>query len=255
MFGYLLLDVPSKFSNIKGFFPSMVSNDVQDHWTGCHGIPLLTQSLSFIKTLVSGYQTLTARDFESATILDFGCGWGRLIRLLYKFISFENIYAVDAFDESIRVCKQHGIKGNIELSEWVPKTLPFQRQFDLICAFSVFTHLSEKTTHIVLNTLRRYILDTGVLVLTVRPKEYWHAHNGGAVAAEMIRIHDKNGFAFIPHNRPRIDGDITYGDASISIDYIHRNFPQWKLIMVEYNIVDPYQVILFLKPVTSISAG
>jgi 2-polyprenyl-3-methyl-5-hydroxy-6-metoxy-1,4-benzoquinol methylase len=196
MFGYLLLDVPSKFSNIKGFFPSMVSNDVQDRLTGCHGIPLLTHSLSFIKTLVSGYQTLTDKDFESATILDFGCGWGRLIRLLYKFISCENIYAVDPFDESIRLCKQHGVKCNIALSEYVPRTLPFQWQFDLIYTFSVFTHLSQKTTHIVLNTLRRHISDSGALVLTVRPKEYWYAHNGGTVATNMIRVHDKKGIRF-----------------------------------------------------------
>ena len=43
--------------------------------------------------------------------------------------------------------------------------------FDLIYAFSVFTHLSEKTAHIVLSTLRDHIADTGVLVLTIRPKE------------------------------------------------------------------------------------
>jgi len=132
----------------------------------------------------------------------------------------------------------------------VPRTLPFQRQFDLIYAFSVFTHLSEKTTHIVLNTLRRYISDAGLLVLTVRPKEYWCVCDGGTGASDMIKIHDETGFAFLPHKRAPIDGDITYGDASISLDYLHKNFPQWKLQTVEYKIIDPYQVILFLTPVT-----
>ena len=87
-------------------------------------------------------------------------------------------------------------------------------------------------------------------MLTIRPKEYWHIYDGGALAAEMIKIHDENGFAFFPHKRFPVEGDITYGDASISLDYVNKHFSQWKLTMVEYNIIDSYQVILFLKPVT-----
>ena len=226
----------------------MASDEVQDHWTGCHGLPLLNQSLAFIKTLVSGYEAITCKKIDDAIVLDFGCGWGRLIRLLYRYIPHTYIYAVDPFDQSIDLCKKHSVKCNIHLSEYVPRTLPFQRQFDLIYAFSVFTHLSEKTTHIVLNTFRRHISDAGLLVLTIRPKEYWYAHNEGTVANEMIKVHDETGFAFVPHQRPPIDGDITYGDASISIDYFRRNFPQWKLLTVEYNIIDPYQLILFFAP-------
>src|SRR5262249_41293264 len=85
IFGYLLLDAPLKFPNMRAFFPSMVSNDVQDRWTGCHGISLLNQSLTFIKTLVSGYETITIKKLKDAIVLDFVCGWGRLIRLLYKY--------------------------------------------------------------------------------------------------------------------------------------------------------------------------
>ncbi len=249
IFGQLLLDIPPKLPNIKAFFPSMASEEVQKNWTGAYGDTLLTQSLAFIKVLISGYATITGKTLENAVILDYGCGWGRLIRLLYKFTSFENIFAVDPWDESIKQCKEHGIKANLALSDWVPQTLPFERQFDLIFAFSVFTHLSEKTMHVVLKTLRRYLADEGVLVITIRPKEYWYIHEAGILASEMIRMHEKDGFAFTPHNLPPVDGDITYGDASISTEYFQNHFPQWKIVAIDYSIVDPYQVILFLKPV------
>lgn len=130
----------------------------------------------------------------------------------------------------------------------MPKNLPFDKKFDLVFAFSVFTHLSEKTTHVVLKTLRNYIADNGLLVITIRPKEYWKIHNKGEVASEMLTIHDENGFAFTPLDLPPIDGDITYGDTSISLDYFISHFPQWDLAYLEYNSIDPYQVILFLKP-------
>lgn len=247
-FGCLLLDVPQEFPNLRAFFPSMVPDDVQANWTGDHGITLLHLSLAFVKTLVLGYEAISGRAIEDATVLDYGCGWGRLIRLLYRYVAHEQLYAVDPWDTSIELCREHGVKAHLALSEYVPRSLPFARRFDLIYAFSVFTHLSEKTTHVVLSTLRDHIADTGVLVLTIRPKEYWHLHSPGAVAAAMIEAHDQTGFAFIPHDRLPIDGDITYGDTSISLGYFGAHFPRWKLARVDYNLIDGYQVILFFQP-------
>jgi len=247
-FGTLLLDVPSKYLNIRAFFPSMPSDDIQDQWTGNHGVELLALSLAFIKTLITGYRELTGKDVKSSTVLDYGCGWGRLIRLLYKYVPYDKIYGVDPWDKSIDLCRQHGVKANLAICDYVPYTLPFERQFDLIFAFSVFTHLSEKTAKTVLSTLRSYIREDGLLAITIRPKKYWLLYERGNFKEEMYQRHEKDGFAFLPHHRKPIDGDITYGDASISSVYIEKNFPQWNLIRAITNRVDPYQTIVFLRP-------
>jgi hypothetical protein len=244
----MLLDVPSQYPHIKAFLPSMASEEVQMHWTGAHGEVLLDQSLAFIKTMISGYAAITGKNIGDARLLDFGCGWGRLIRPLYKFIPFENIYAVDPWDESIKECEKHHIKANLAISELVPRSLPFERQFGLIFAFSVFTHLSEKTANIALQTLRKYILEDGLLVITIRPKEYWRIPDQGALASKMINMHDEKGFAFNPLSTVPVDGDLTYGDTSMSLAYFESHFPQWKIESVECNEVDSLQVILFLKP-------
>ena len=247
IWGELLLEVPARYPNLKAFFPSMASEEIQTHWTGNHGTALLGQTIAFVESLVNGYQTMTRRGLEKARVLDFGCGWGRIIRLLYKYVGYENIFAVDPWDEPIALCKQHGVKAHLALSEDVPVVLPFRGPFDLIYAFSVFTHLSEKTTNAVLNTLRRYIADDGVLVITVRPKQYWQVH-GDAVAARMMAEHDRKGFAFVPSNRTPIDGDITYGDTSMSVDYVAANFPRWQVVGEHCNPIDPYQLLLFVRP-------
>jgi SAM-dependent methyltransferase len=247
-FGDLSLDVPTQFPNLRAFLPSMPPANVQVNWTGDHGTALLQVSLAFVKTLVEHYEAITGRSIGDATVLDFGCGWGRLIRLLYKYVPHEQIYAVDPWDESIALCREHGVKAHLAQSDYVPRSLPFARRFDLIYAYSVFTHLSEKTTHIALRTLRDHISDSGLLVLTIRPKEHWHPCHPGAVAEAMIQRHDEKGFAFVPANRIPIDGDITYGDTSISLDYFSGHFPQWKLVRVDSAFVDPYQVLLFLQP-------
>ncbi len=70
----------------------------------------------------------------------------------------------------------------------------------------------------------------------------------GALSSAMIPVHEAKGFAFTPHNRPPIDGDITFGDTSMSLDFVSSQFSQWRLAGVDYNLVDPFQVVLFLKP-------
>lgn len=264
LFGELSLGVPKEFPNIKKWFPTMVSDKVQDHWTGNHGKILLGQTLEFVKILNSGFAEIAGKKASNSKILDYGCGWGRIIRLLYKYTSEENIYAIDPWDESIRICKEHHLKGHLAISDYLPKSLPFNEKFDLIFAFSVFTHLSEKTATIVLNTLRKYITDDGVLIITIRPKEYWHAHDhnnnrGGKLAKEMIQTHDQYGFAFCssdgapmdgtPIDGAPIDGDITYGDTSMTLKYINTHFLDWEIKSVEWNALDPLQIILFLIPV------
>ena|SRR2546422_6470964 len=122
-------------------------------------------------------------------------------------------------------CERYGVKAHFAVSEEVPTALPFDGPFDLICAFSVFTHLSAKKP-----LARPSIQDADtspmMLLITIRPKQYWQVHSE-AVADRMIAEHDQKGFAFLPSNRPRIDGDVTYGDTSMSIPYLAANFPCW----------------------------
>ena len=247
-FGELLLDVPPAYPSIKAFFPSMASAEDQNLWTGNHGKVLLNQSLAFMKSMLVGYYEITGKDIKNAKVLDFGFGWGRLIRLLYKFVSYEQIFGIDPWENSIDICRKHGVKAHLAVSDYVPYTIPFDIQFDLIFAFSVFTHLSEKTCTVSLTTLRRYISNDGLLVITIRPRDYWLIHEKGKISSEMFALHDKTGFAFNPHKLPPIDGDITYGDTSISIDYFKRNFTSWEIVKTVLNEEDSHQLLLFLRP-------
>lgn len=248
VFGHTLLDIPDRFPRLKAHFPSMASTEAQMQWTGQHGAALLAQSLAFVRSVVAVYgERRLLRD--GTQVLDFGCGWGRLLRLMYKFVPHTHLYAADPWDESIAACRRHAIKANLALSEWVPRSLPFDQKFNLIYAFSVFTHLSEKTAGIALDTLRRHITDDGLLVITIRPPDYWKLPRDAALRTRMLQAHRREGFAFSPHDIPAIDGDITYGDASMSLRYLARKFPQWKRHRVDYNLADPYQIIVYLRPV------
>ena len=230
-------------------FPIMPPDAIQDSWTGSHGETLLSQSVPAMQSMISGYEALTGKSIRAASVLDYGCGWGRLIRLLYTFVPADQIYGVDPWDESIELCERYGVRCHLALCDYVPRALPFDRSFDLIYAFSVFTHLSEKTARAVLSTLRRYIQPDGVLVITIRPRDYWIHQKYEFVAIDrMLEAHDTIGFAFTPHNREPIDGDISYGETSISLSYIENTFTDWRIAKTEYVAADPFQFQVFLRP-------
>jgi SAM-dependent methyltransferase len=248
-FGRLFLNLSSNYPNIKSWLPPMPPDEVQLQWTGASGDVLMDQSVGFVKRILSIYTEVSSTPIRNACVLDFGCGWGRLIRLLYKFCPVENIYGVDPWDKSIAICQQYGVRGHLAISDYVPRSLPFKKKFDLIYAFSVFTHLSENTTLVVSETLRRYVSDNGLFVFTIRPKKYWFQHLNGILADSMCAAHDDRGFAFNPHEREAVDGEITFGETSMSIEYVRTHFKGWQISdVLEPPANDPLQQLVILRP-------
>lgn len=153
------------------------------------------------------FASISGRSLSGKRILDFGCGYGRILRSMLYFSDPADLYGCDPWDRSrlIDLCKQDGLTVNLALSEYLPTHLPFTGRFDLIYAFSVFTHLSLRATRQCLDTLHGCIGENGVLVITVRPVEYWAADPNASQAEreQLVLEHNQNGFAFRPHRKRR----------------------------------------------------
>lgn len=256
VFARIQIDRPLEYPNICKWMAQMPSSDIQKDWTGTSGHKLMDKSLAFIKTIISTYNSLSETTLIESNILDFGCGWGRLIRLLNKYVPENQIHGVDPFHKSIEICQKTNVRANLYQSEYIPRNLPTSQEmkFDFIMAFSVYTHLSEKVTKISIETLKNHLTDTGILAITIRPIEYWNfimQKKDSFITNEEIKKlkdqHNNNGFAFYPHNRKPIEDEVTYGDTSMNLDYINKNFLGLKIIGVEYNEGDSLQIIVFLK--------
>ena len=122
--------------------------------------------------------------------------------------------------------------------------------FDLVLAFSVFTHTSWRASVAALEAIRTVIKPDGLLVLTIRPREFWPFHQRIPEQEKpaLLRAHDQNGFAFRPsRNRPPIDGDVTFGHTTMKIETIEKLCPQWKTTGYDWMLQDPYQLIVLLQ--------
>lgn len=96
--------------------------------------------------------------------------------------------------------------------------------------------------------IRGSIADDRLLCLPIRPVEYWHHHGPGGHGDGVTR-HREHGFASVPQPRRRpIDGEITYGDASMTLDRLATIASGWTITDVEWNPCDPLQGVVGLVP-------
>jgi SAM-dependent methyltransferase len=252
-FTRLLFSLPQpQYPKLSRLLPTMAPIPVQIEWTGQIGEELLRASTAFARLVTTKYAELAPKPLQDVAILDYGCGYGRLARLMYYYTAPKNVFGIDPRAESIEHCHNHGLVENFTHSEYLPTTLPLNRKdFGLIYAFSVFTHTSKRATLVALKACRDYIAPDGILVITIRPAAYWDVapdvppEKRPAIKAE----HETTGFAFVPHIWLPVDGDVTYGDTGMTLEWLETNAPAWKVCGTATSPDDVYQIIVFLRPV------
>jgi SAM-dependent methyltransferase len=250
-FGLVLLSMPNpEYPKLSQLLFSMASEEVQRNWTGNYGVALLKETTAFVRALRYHFMRITGRQLDNATVLDFGCGYGRIAQLIYYFTDENKLYAVDPSIQAIELCRESGLRTNFAVSEYLPTFLPVgEERFDVIYAFSVFTHLSRRAMTTSLGILQKYLKEDGMLAITIRPVEYWKTdpHTSREQKENLAARHCTEGFAFNPHNWEPIDGDVIYGDSSMSLTWIKTNFPEWKIEETDRNLNDPLQQYVFMR--------
>ena len=142
----------------------VITNGQKGEFTGQGAIAILDCVMSFIN------DTYSPASIKNMRVLDYGCGWGRMTRLLPFYFDIDKIVGVDVDERLINSANellpflQHK---KIESME----PLPFEdASFDIIFANSVFTHLSEKSALFALAELSRILGRNGLIIISVLEK-------------------------------------------------------------------------------------
>jgi SAM-dependent methyltransferase len=257
-FGELLMSMPnSEYPSLSSSLPRFSNENVQRSWTGNCGPALLGQSLDFARYCAATYTESTGKSLKNASILDFGCGWGRLSRIFYYFTSYSNLIAVDPWIDSIIECNSCDLIENYLQSAYIPDSLPVDNEMriDFAYSFSVFTHLNEQAARACLRTISRYLSPNGFAIITIRPPEFWscQSHVSKFIAEHnidtqaLVDEYHATGFSFLSSGGA---GDASYGDAAISPKWIELNLPSMKIVSMDHSDRDPMQIYVGLKPVS-----
>lgn len=159
--------------NIDGiFFPGFPEKKVQAQFVGSHGKVALTEAFNFYTVVKDYCVALGGTLTPESKVLDFGVGWGRILRFFLKDVALGNLYGIDVDPTIIEVCRDTGIPGN--LSQVNPEgPLPHSDNiFDLVYAYSVFSHLSERVHIKWLDEIRRVLKPGGVFIATTEGRDF-----------------------------------------------------------------------------------
>ncbi len=167
----LTLDYES-FPGIREFLPGLPEPELQQMWNGTSGAALAAQSVCFYRRLRQAWAEYGSADMSSARVLDFGCGWGRLTRMLARDLDPGNLYGCDPVESILDVCRENGVPAELARSEFLPEAVPFQTSFNMVFSFSVFTHISERAHLASLEAIHDALEPGGLFVATVRPPSY-----------------------------------------------------------------------------------
>lgn len=245
-FSDVMLAMPDPtFTALSSLLPGMPDGAVQRSLSGSSGKALMHDGVSFLRVVAGGYRDLTGAPARGATILDFGCGWGRLLRLLMFFADPERLTGLEPDVSALDLAQQTGVLGRLERWDFRQAGLPTgTARFDLIVAHALFGHMALAVMDAAMAALRASIAERGVLALTVRPIEFWdfRAQQGDADAPALREEHVRSGFS------SRLETTATpFGEATIDLDWFSDRYPQWELRGADRGW-DELRTILLLTP-------
>jgi SAM-dependent methyltransferase len=135
---------------------------------------------------------------KARSILDFGCGCGRVITAFRDLAPSAKLYGCDIDPEAIGWCRENlGKTCTFATVPPLPPTGYADESFDLIYGISVFTHLPETMQLAWLAELRRILRPGGVLLTTVLSpySRGWGPYTYD-VPADVVKTAGEHGFAF-----------------------------------------------------------
>jgi len=248
-------------------FPSFPEKSLQESFVGSSNAEALVDASLFYNIITSNLERLNCPLTPDSRVMDFGCGWGRIGRLFYRDLRQENLYLVDSWQMVIDKCKETGIYGQLLKTEILPPLIFGDNQFDLIYAFSVFSHLSEMASNKWISEFHRVLKPGGHIIVTVQgrsfidfckmlrmgnPRNVWEESlaNSFTNEAEAYETYDNGGFLYVPSGGgPELPPDI-YGDAIVSKGYVEKH---WATSLKLIDFVDdraqlPQAYVILQKP-------
>jgi SAM-dependent methyltransferase len=146
--------------------PGFPTPRIQANFTGRSGRPALEEAFEFYRLIKQSVPKL------EGPILDLGIGWGRIMRFFLKDLPSEQLFGVDIEPTAIAECRAANMPVDLKLLN-AGDSLPYRDgMFQVVYAYSVFTHLPPKPALQVMNEIKRVLRPDGVVVFTALTARY-----------------------------------------------------------------------------------
>ena len=238
--------------------PLFPDPDVQRRFVGSAGRDALHEAVAFYRIVKHSAERYSAPIGRTTRVLDFGCGWGRMIRLFLRDVAPENLVGCDVLPDMVALCRSLRLRATFEVNPPEPPTDFPDGSFDVIYAYSVFSHLSE-TLHIAwLREFRRLLRPNGILVATTHSRRFiefcaelrrsndlaspWHVALARSFTdtEATLAAYDRGEFVYAPTSGGDGLPAERYGEAVVSPLYVRRI---WSMYLEPVEFTDDAKVL------------
>ena len=214
---------PRRFAEIPGrvhfndfMFPNSTPHEIASYAERAQNVIALIE-----EALSKGGQTFD--DVERW--LDFGCGYGRVVRFLIERVPPQRVHVTDVVKEGVDFCAaEFGVHPLYSQAELDRVSLG---SFDFIYAVSVITHLNERNSISFLRLLGNSLTEGGIAMFTTHGE--WSIDNVGlygseykARNSEIAALVEERGIAYLPYDFVEDD----YGMTWHSREYIESHIAE-----------------------------
>ena len=237
----------SLYPNIKARLPKIADAETQNNYNSQNGWDLLNRArLSFEKIIKLNKDYGTNPAIKDNKILDFGVGWGRIIRFFLKEVPQDQLFGCDTSPVIIDTFKKLNVPVDVRKSEGLPTSLPYEdNTFDIIYSNSVFTHLSEESTAKCFDVIHKVLKPKGLFYFTTwSPNYVMHSPKMTALGVKPKFKHADERFDFLPAN----GNHPFFGATFISYPYMQKHWTeQFEIVKVEMQAFALNQIVILLR--------
>jgi SAM-dependent methyltransferase len=152
--------------------PGFPDDMLQRNTVGSAGEQALREAFMFI-SFVKKYARELGHPVNSTTrLLDFGCAWGRILRCFLKDCPADHLRGVDVDPMLIDAARASFPYCRFDRIDPLPPTSFADGSFDLITAYSVFSHLAEHASLAWVQEFSRLLSPGGIMAVTTQRRDF-----------------------------------------------------------------------------------
>lgn len=210
-----LRDLPADLTSATGLPPARLRRRVSGTSSRAE---FLAAGQRATASLLDAYGKIDAQPGRPS-VLDFGCGCGRVARHLLERFPEIAFAGVDVDADAIAWCTAN-LRGDYRTIAPAPP-IPFEdSSFDVVYVVSVFTHLDETGQDAWLAELHRLLRPDGVLLASTHSPILTFERPD--LSEAQHRTLQETGFLFAPS-----PGDFNSQSAFHSLEYLQRHWSRW----------------------------
>jgi SAM-dependent methyltransferase len=157
---------------LREMLPDLPAEELQLASNGQSGDSALEDGYLVYRLFRRIYEAYRGDLGSAEAILDFGCGWGRIIRFFLKDVEPDRLWGVDVHASQIAACQETTRWGNFMVSKPFPPIEFAEDTFDLVFSYSVFSHLAEEPQRQWLAEFARILKPGGLLIATTWDRQF-----------------------------------------------------------------------------------